>query len=301
MHDLRMDFNRDQTGTWFLRVSNTRTSCEETEVVGSFDVLSDERVRALASAVTSLIERSSCGVLPVEGQVSTHRRQQRLEPWVRPAGGVYAAASGLAFTALWLSDDPQLPATLGHAPSVAMASGLAGGFAGGMATLFVPERAARPLLELTIASSTALLALSMGLVPERGVPAFGEYAVAGGYGISALLIGVDWAFSAPAALLGAPAGAAASDAPAARASPWLIYAPATVGALLSVSRALSPSMRGDDREMTLSLGAYALAPALTGLVLGVVGSQRSEDHEPPEPWIAGGPNGSFGLTVGGAL
>jgi hypothetical protein len=42
-------------------------------------------------------------------------------------------------------------------------------------------------------------------------------------------------------------------------------------------------------------------PAASGLVLGVLSSQRSTEKELPEPWLAGGPTGSFGLTVGGCF
>jgi hypothetical protein len=52
--------------------------------------------------------------------------------------------------------------------------------------------------------------------------------------------------------------------------------------------------------VTLCVGSYALLPAVTGLALGVVGSHRRVETEKPEPWIAGGPHGSLGLTVGGS-
>lgn len=60
-------------------------------------------------------------------------------------------------------------------------------------------------------------------------------------------------------------------------------------------------MRGSDRELTLGLGSSALAPATAGMVLGVLDRRRSEQREPPERWLASGPRGSVGLTLGGSF
>jgi hypothetical protein len=299
MNNLRLDFRRDQSGTWFLRIANTQSGCEASEPVGSFDTLSRARVEALAFAVSSLVERSRCGVLAPEPTAEPPPAEARLAPWVRPVGGVWAASSALALTAVWLTDDPQLPASLSRAPSVTLFSGLGVGFAGGVSTMFVPERVARPMLEISVASSLALAALSFAQIPERGVPSYGEYAVASGYAATAALIGVDAALSSPDAMLRAPAGASAEDVPQRALSPWLVYTPAALGALVSVARAFDPDMGGSDREMTLGYGSSALAPAMVGLLLGVFDRQRSEEHEPPERWLASGPPGSFGLTLSG--
>jgi hypothetical protein len=299
MNNLRLEFRRDQGGTWFLRIANTRSGCEATEPVGSFDGLSPARVEALAFAVTSLVERSHCGMLAPEPSASSPRAEVRLAPWVRPVGGVWAASSALAFTAVWLTDDPQLPAGFAHAPSATLFSGLGVGFAGGVATMFVPERVARPMLEISVASSLALAALSFAQIPERGVPSYGEYAVASGYGATAALIAVDAALSSPDAMLKAPSGASARDVPQRALSPWLVYTPAALGALVSAARAFDPNMGGSDREMTLGYGLSALAPATAGLLLGVFDHRRSAAREPPERWLTSGPRGSFGLTLGG--
>ncbi|MES1186301.1 MAG: hypothetical protein ABUL60_20990 [Myxococcales bacterium] len=305
MHDLRLDFRRDQSGTWFLRIANTRTGCEASEPVGSFDSLSRPRIEALAFSASSLVERSHCGVLTpepsAEPEADAPRAKARLAPWVRSVGGVWAGSSALALTAVWLTDDPKLPASFAHAPSATLFSGLGVGFAGGMSTIFVPERVARPMLEISMASSLALAALSFAQIPEPGVPAYGEYAVASGYAATAALIGVDAALSSPDAMLSAPAGASAQDAPRRALSPWLVYTPAALGALVSVSRAFDPDMAGSDRELALGFGLSALVPASAGLLLGVLDRQRSEEHEAPERWLASGPRGSLGLTLGGSF
>jgi hypothetical protein len=301
MHDLQIAFRRDQSGTWFLRVTNTETGCAASEPVGSFDNLSRARVEALAFAVSSLIERSRCGVLLPEASAAPARAEPRLAPWVRPVGGVWATSSAVALTAVWLTDDPKLPASFSHAPSATLYAGLGVGFAGGMSTLFVPERVARPMLEISVASSLMFTALAAAQIPERGVPAYGEYAVATGYAASAVLIGVDAALSSSDAMLNAPAGSTAQDVPRRALSPWLVYTPAALGALVSVSRAFDPDMGGDDRELTLALGVSSLVPATACLVLSVFDQERSEEREAPEAWLASGPRGSLGLTLGGAF
>ena len=301
MHDLKLDFRRDQSGTWFLRIANTRSGCEASEPVGSFDSLSRARVEALAFAARSLIERSRCGALVPEPTAALPCTEARLAPWVRPVGGVWAASSALALTAVWLTDDPKLPASFARGPSATLFSGLGVGFAGGMATMFVPERVARPLLEISMASSLALAALSFAQIPEQGVPAYGEYAVASGYAATAVLIGADAALSSPDAMLNAPSGASTQDVPQRALSPWLVYTPAALGALVSLARAFEPEMSGSDREVTLGFGLSALAPATAGLLLGVFDHQRSEPREPAERWLASGPRGSFGLTFGGSF
>jgi hypothetical protein len=302
MHDLRLDFRRDQSGTWFLHIANTRSGCEASEPVGSFDSLSRARIEALAFAVSSLVERSHCGVLtPEPSEEPLPPAKARLDPWVRTVGGVWAGSSALAFTAVWLTNDPKLPASFAHAPSATLFSGLGLGFAGGMATIFVPETSARPMLEISMASSLALAALSFAQIPEQGVPAYGEYAAASGYAATAVLIGVDAALSAPAAMLSAPSGASAQDVPQRALSPWLVYTPAALGAVVSVARAFDPDMGGGDRELALGYGLSALAPASAGLLLGVLDRQRSEKHEAPERWLASGPRGSLGLTLGGSF
>jgi hypothetical protein len=300
MLSLRVEFARDDSGTWFLHLTNTQSGCHASRALGSFDVMSDDRARTLAFEVTSLIQSSRCGVLPESAEL-VPKAPARLAPWVRPVGGVYAATSGLLLFAISTTDPPNLSLSFQHAPSALVSSGFILGAAGGTATLFVPERAARPLLELTVSSSTALQALAAAQVPERGVPAFGEYAVASGYVLSSLLIGVDWALSPAAGMLEAPAGATARDVPERALSPYVVYAPALLGAVVSLSRALAPSMHGSDRELTLGLGTYALLPAVSGLTLGVLSSHRSTEKALPEPWLAGGPGGSLGLTVGGSL
>ena len=143
MHDLQIDFRRDESLTWFLRITNTASGCEATEAVGSFDDLSRARIEALAYTVSALVERSRCGVLSPEVEVAPSRTEPRVASWVRPVGGVYAASSALAFGSFWLTDDPLLPASFSSAPSATLYAGLGVGFAGGMSTLFVPERAAR--------------------------------------------------------------------------------------------------------------------------------------------------------------
>jgi hypothetical protein len=80
-----------------------------------------------------------------------------------------------------------------------------------------------------------------------------------------------------------------------------VYSPAVLGGMVSLARAFDPDMHGDAREGTIAAGLVALTPATLGLVMGVVGSKRSEEHEAPEAWIAGGPRGSVGLTVGGSF
>ena len=302
MHDLRLDFRRDQSGTWFLHIANTRTGCEASEPVGSFDSLSRPRIDALAFSASSLVERSHCGVLtPEPSGEPLPAAKARLAPWVRTVGGVWAGSSALALTAVWLTDDPKLPASFAHAPSATLFSGLGVGLAGGMSTIFVPERVARPMLEISMASSLALAALSFAQIPEPGVPAYGEYAVASGYAATAALIGVDAALSSPDAMLNAPASASAQDAPQRALSPWLVYTPAALGALVSVSRAFDPDMAGSDRELALGYGLSALVPASAGLLLGVLDRQRSEEREAPERWLASGPRGSLGLTLGGSF
>ena len=300
MNDLRMQFRRDASGTWFLHVTNFSSGCQASEPVGSFEVLSDDRVRALSFAVESLIERAHCGALAAEA-APLLPAAPKLASWVRPAGGVYAGASALMLLVMSTEDAPNLSLAFSDAPSAALSAAFVGGFAGGTATLFVPDSAARPMLELTVFSSTALQALAFGLDSEPGIPPFGELAVASGYALSSALVGVDWALSSPTAMLDAPRGASAEDVPRRAISPWVVYAPATLGALVSMSRAFDPDMASSDREMAVGLGVYSLVPALSGLVLGVIGSKRSAEHEAPMPWIASGPLGSYGLTVGGSL
>jgi hypothetical protein len=300
MHDLRLRFDRDASGTWFLHITNFRSGCQATEAVGSFEHLSEARVRSLELVVLELVERSGCGVLTAEA-APLPPPAPKLASWVRPAGAVYAGASALLLVGLAGTEPPNLSLSFGHTPSAVISSAFITGFAGGTATLFVPDQAARPMLELTVLSSTALQALAVGLVPEHGVQAFGELAVAGGYALSSALVGVDWALSPPGAMLQASSGATEHDVPRRTLSPWLLYAPATLGAVVSASRAFAPDMAGSDRELAAAYGAYALVPAVSGLVLGVLGSRRSVETEPHEPWIAGGPFGSAGLTVGGRL
>jgi hypothetical protein len=300
MHDLRLQFNRDASGSWFLHITNFRSGCSATEAVGSFDQLSEDRVRSLEWAVLQLVERSRCGVLTAEA-APLPPPAPKLTSWVRPAGAVYAGASAALLVGLAATEPPNLSLSFSHTPSALISSAFITGFAGGTATLFVPDQAARPMLELTVFASTALQALAVGLVPEQGVQAFGEFAVAGGYALSTALVGADWALSSPAAMLQAASGATEYDVPRRALSPWLVYAPATIGAVVSVSRAFDPDMAGADRELAAAYGAYALVPAVSGLVLGVLGSRRSVESETPEPWIAGGPFGSVGLTVGGSL
>jgi hypothetical protein len=300
MLDLRVEFVRDASGRWFLHLDNFRTGCHASRDVGAFDVMTDDRARALAFEVTSLIRSSQCGFLSTSPAASVPARPA-LAPWVRPAGGVYAATSGLLLWGISTSSAPNLSLSFAHAPSAFMSSGLMLGMAGGGATLFVPPRAARPLLELTVASSTALQALALARLPERGIPAIGEYAVASGYSLTSALIAVDWAASPSASTLEAPRGATERDVPRRAISPYIVYAPALIGAAVSLSRALAPGMARDDRELTLGLGTYALVPAAVGLAVGVVSSSRATENELPEPWIAAGPRGSFGLTLGGSL
>lgn len=300
MLSLRVEFARDESGTWFLHLTNTDSGCLASRAVGNFDFVSDDRARTLAFEVTSLIQSSRCGVLP-SSRKALPKAPARLARWVRPAGAVYAATSGLLLFAISTTEPPNLSLAFNHAPSAFISSGFMLGAAGGTATLFVPERAARPLLELTVSSSTALQALAAAQVPERGVPAFGEYAVASGYALSSLLLGLDWALSPASSMLEAPAGATARDVPERALSPFVVYAPAVLGAVVSLSRALSPRMRGSDRELTIGLGSYALLPAATGLALDLLSSHRSTENAPLEPWIAGGPGGSWGLTLGGSL
>ena len=300
MHDLRLQFNRDVSGTWFLHITNFRSGCQATEAVGSFEQLSEDRVRSLELAALELVERSHCGVLTAEA-APLPPPAPKLASWVRPAGAVYAGASALLLVGLAGTAPPNLSLSFSHTPSAVISSAFITGFAGGTATLFVPDPAARPMLELTVFSSTALQALAVGLVPEQGVQAFGEFAVAGGYALSSALVGVDWFLSSPSAMLQASNGTTEYDAPRRALSPWLVYAPATIGAVVSMSRAFDPDMGGGDRELAAAYGTYALVPAVSGLVLGVLGSRRSVESETPEPWIAGGPFGSAGLTVGGSL
>jgi hypothetical protein len=300
MNDLRMQFARDASGTWFLQVTNLRSGCQASDPVGSFEVLSDERVRALSFAVESLIERAHCGALAAE-VTPLPPTAPKLGSWVRPAGALYAGGSAAMLLVMATEDAPNLSLAFEQAPSAALSAAFIGGFAGGTATLFVPDSAARPMLELTLFSSTALQALAVGLSPETGIQPFGELAVASGYALSSALVGVDWALSSPSAMLDAPRGASADDVPRRAISPWLVYAPAMLGAMVSLSRAFDPDMAADDRELAMGLGAYALVPALSGLVLGVLGAKRSAEHETPMPWIASGPLGSYGLTVGGSL
>jgi hypothetical protein len=293
MHQLRMDFQRDGSGAWFLRVDNTETGCNATEAVGSFDVLSPERVQALALDVTSLIARTRCGELSPEVARVEEPQRFRDASWARPVGGVVATASLLGMAAFWATDDRQL--AIDTRAGASLYSGLAVGFVGGVTTLFVPERAARPALELTVASSWALQSLAFGFAPERGVPTYGEYAAAAGYGLSAALIGADWAWSSQDSRRARESGAQRGL------SPWLVYGPATVGALVSLSRVFTPDLRETDREIAAGLGVYELAPAVTSLILGVVRSKRHEERTPYEPWLASGPRGSYGLTVGGSF
>jgi hypothetical protein len=300
MLELRVAFERDASGTWFLHLMNSRTGCHAERAVGSFGVMSQARARELACEVTSLIESSRCATLP-SATSSPPRSAPTLASWVRPAGVVYATTSGLLLLAISQERPPNLSLSFRHAPSAFVSSGFMLGLAGGGATLVVPDHDARPLLELTVASSTALLALAAAQAPERGVPAFGEYAVASGYALTSVLVGIDWALSPHQSLLGAPAWATERDQPRRAVSPYIVYAPAVIGALVSLSRALAPGMGGDDRELTLGLGTYALLPAAGGMALGIVGAQRQVEKERPEPWIAGGPHGSLGLTVGGWL
>lgn len=151
-----------------------------------------------------------------------------------------------------------------------------------------------------MASSTALLAFSFALEPEAGVPAYGEYAVLAGYGLTSALISYDWAASNPSSMLRAPRGASASDVPRRSLSPWLVYSPATLGALVSLSRSVTVS-GASNRELALGFGGYALVPALSGLILGLLDQDRAAERAPYEPWLASGPYGSLGLTVGGKL
>jgi hypothetical protein len=294
MHQLRMEFQRDGSGTWFLRIDNTKTGCNATEALGAFDVLSPERVQALVSSVTSLVERSHCGTLSPEEEHGESLGPSRPAGWARPVGGVVATASLLGMAAFCATDDPLT--AIDTRAGLALYSGLGVGFVGGVTTLFVPERVARPTVELTLASSLALQSLAFGWAPEPGVPAYGEYSAAAGYGLSAALIGADWALSHPHSREARELGATPRAI-----SPWLVYGPATLGALVSVSRAFSPDMKESDREIAAALGLYELAPAVTGLVLGVVGSGRREERAPYEPWIATGPRGSYGLTLGGSF
>jgi hypothetical protein len=300
MLSLRVEFARDDSGSWFLHLTNIQSGCHASRTVGSFEVMSPDRARTLAFEVTSLIQSSRCGVLPAS-TTAVPRAPARLAPWVRPAGGVYAATSGLLLFAISTTEPPNLSLSFEHMPSALVSTGFMLGTAGGTATLFVPKRAARPLLELTVSASTALQAWAAAQVPERGVSAFGEYAVASGYALSSLLLGADWALSPADSMLEAPAGATARDAPERAFSPYIVYAPALLGAVVSLSRALSPGMHGNDRELTLALGTYALLPAATGLTLGLLSSRRSAEKQLPEPWLAGGPGGSLGLTLGGSL
>jgi hypothetical protein len=300
MQDLRLQFTRDASGTWFVRITNFRSGCEASEAIGSFEHLSEDRVRSLELVVRDLVERSGCGVLAAEA-APPPAPAPTLPGWVRPASAVYAGASALMLVGLAATEQPNLSLSFSHEPSAVISSAFIAGFTGGTAALFVPDRAARPLLELTIFSSTALQALAVGLVPEQGVQPFGEFAVAGGYALSTALVAVDWALSAPDAMLQASTGATEYDVPRRALSPWLVYAPATLGAVVSLSRAIGPNMGRSDRELAAAYGAYALVPAVSGLVLGVLGARRSVETEPPERWIAGGPLGSVGLTVGGSL
>jgi hypothetical protein len=301
MLDLRVELVRDASRTWFLQLTNTRTSCHASRAVGNFDVLSDARVRTLAYEVTSLIASSRCGVLPTP-EPALARPTPRLQPWVRWAGASYAATSAALLLAISQTvKQPNLSLSFTHAPSAFISTGFMLGIAGGGATLFVPDHDARPLLELTVASSTALQALAVAQVPERGVPAFGEYAVASGYALTSVLVGVDWALSSRQSMLSAPAWATERDVPQRAISPYVVYGPAVLGSLVSLSRAFAPGMGSDDRELTLGLGSYALLPAVAGLVLGIADSRRRIEPESSEPWIAGGPRGSFGLSVGGWL
>jgi hypothetical protein len=300
MHDLRLQFSRDMTGTWFLHVANFRSGCQATEAVGSFEQLSDERVRSLELIVLELVQRSRCGVLTAEA-APLPPPAPTPAGWVRPAGAVYAGASALLLVGLAATEPPNLSLSFSHTPSAVISSAFITGFAGGTATLFVPDHVARPMLELTVFSSTALQALAVGLVPEQGVQTFGEFAVAGGYALSSALVGIDWALSPPSAMLEASSRATEHDVPRRALSPWFVYGPAALGAVVSMSRALDPNMGRADRELAAAYGAYALVPAVSGLVLGVLGSRRSVETETPEPWIASGPFGSAGLTVGGSL
>jgi hypothetical protein len=300
MQNLRLQFTRDASGTWFVHLTNFRSGCEATQAIGSFEQLSEDRVRSLELVVRELAERSGCGALTAEAAPSPPPAPT-LPSWVRPASAVYAGASALMLVGLAATQPPNLSLSFKHEPSAVLSSAFIAGFAGGTATLFVPDQAARPLLELTVFSSTALQALAVGLVPEQGVQAFGEFAVAGGYALSTALVGLDWALSSPAAMLQASNGATEYDVPRRSLSPWLVYAPATLGAVVSLSRAIGPEMGRTDRELAAAYGAYALVPAVSGLVLGVLGSRRSVETEPPELWIADGPFGSAGLTLGGCL
>lgn len=144
-----------------------------------------------------------------------------------------------------------------------------------------------------------MTALAFAQVPEAGVPAYGDYAAASGYALTTALIGVNFALSSPDAMLRAPLWATEQDVPTTALSPWLVYSPAVLGAMVSMSRAFDPDMADGDREMAVALGLGALAPATAGLVMGVIGSKRRAERARPEAWIASGPRGSFGLTVGG--
>ena len=293
MHHLRAEFTRDAEGAWFLVIENVKTGCRASKPLGIFHVLSRERIEALAYATTSLIEESRCGTLTPE-PVSGPRLEPRLSPWVRPVGGAWAAIS----VAFWMNDDPKLPADLAHAPSALFFTGLGVGTVGGVATMLVPREQARPVLELSVASSLALSLAGLVHDPEPGVPAYGEVAAASGYALTAALLGVDAVWSAPRAMLQAPPGATAADVPQRALSPWVVYSPAILGGLISATRAFSPSLSGDKREIAASLAAVELVPASLGLLLGLLDRKRSE-HEPYEPWLSGGPPGSVGMSAGG--
>jgi hypothetical protein len=177
-------------------------------------------------------------------------------------------------------------------------SGLGLGVGGGLATLLVPEQYARPTLELSVASSLSLATLAWAQTPEPGLPAYGEYAAASGYALTTALIGLDAAWSSPRAMLHAPAAATQRDVPERALSPWLVYSPAVLGGLVSASRAFAPKLDAENRELAAGLALLELTPATMGLLLGVLDSRRRE-REPYEPWLAGGPFGSLGMSAGG--
>ena len=183
--------------------------------------------------------------------------------------------------------------------SVGRGGGVLVGIAGGAGTVLVPDPHARPLLELTLGTSIALQSLALASAPEPGVPAYGEYAVASGYALSSLLVGLDWALSPSSSMLDVVDRATPREAPRRAISPYVTYTPALVGALVSLSRALRPSISGGDREIAIGFGSYALLPAASGLIMGVVSASRRQ--EVPATWLGAGPRGSWGITLGGSL
>lgn len=296
---LRSHFARDSSGTWFVELTNLRDASRATLALGNFDTLSDERIRALATQVSSLIA-SSWQIETSGPVVESTPAHAELAGWVRPAALTYAAASATVLVALATSESPNFSMSYADAPSALLSTGMFVGIAGGGTALFAPEQAARPLLELTVTTSTALQALGAALSREPGLSPVGEYAVASGYALTSALLAADWALSPPAAMLEAPAGSTRRESPTRAISPWIVYAPSVLGAVVSLSRSFTPGA-SDNRGLSLALGTYALVPSTLGLVLGVTSAHREPESEPKDSWIAGGPSGSYGLTIGGSL